>query len=77
MKYTPDETMKRTLRKVKTVDRALEMTLDANLSGPAVMQFCRDVQLYNMHEALMYLEGYVPSETAWHEILHQVRLLHL
>lgn len=49
------------LRKIKRVDRGLEMTLDSVMSGTYVIQFCRDVQLYGLYEALLYAETSQPE----------------
>lgn len=55
---TPEQ--KRQLRKIKTVSSAVKaIVYGGNKDGmPMSVQFNRDVVLYGMYEALLYVEGY-------------------
>lgn len=58
MTATPEQ--KRILRKTKRLPgRVKAIVYGGNLGGPALaMQFNRDISLYGLWEALLYLEGY-------------------
>ena len=52
---------KRSLRKIKRVSRRIEMTAESGpngLSGEKKLQFCHDVELYGLYEALLYVSAY-------------------
>lgn len=58
-KLTIEETRKHRLelKKIKVVSRKMEMIADRFLVGGAMIQFCRDVSLYGLWEALMYADS--------------------
>ena len=45
------------LKKIKTIDRNLEMTLDLHVNEFHMSQFLRDVQVYGLYEALLYAKN--------------------
>jgi hypothetical protein len=45
------------LRAIKTTSRSLEMKADQYLISAEVIQFCRDVQLYNLYEAILMTDN--------------------
>ena len=66
------------LKRTKVMGRALEMAMDqalGNVAGPKV-QFIRDIQLYGLWEALMYLESYHGTETIQPVIEEVIEELH-
>ncbi len=56
---TLPETIKAKYRKVKTVPGAVKAVVYGGAADPAgCIQFQRDVQTYNLYEALLYVENY-------------------
>lgn len=65
------------LRRIKTTSREIEMTADpyfemggANSRG-ANLQFHHDIQLYGMHEALLYAKAFV-EPTKYDEFVKKI-----
>lgn len=54
------EEQKNKLRKMKTLPLAVKAAVyGGNIGGPgATMQFNSDIRIYNLWEALLYVEGY-------------------
>ena len=71
---TIDETRKhRTeLKKVKVVSRKMEMIADQYLQGPEMIQFCQDVNLYGLWEALMFADNDKLNAEMVEEIVNRI-----
>lgn len=71
---TIDETRKHRseLKKIKTVSRKMEMIADQYLAGPVMIQFCRDVNLYGLWEALMYADNDKLNAEMVEEIVNRI-----
>lgn len=63
IRVTTSEETKKRLRKIKTLPLAVKaIVYGGNLRGPAMaVQFNSDVRVYNLWEAILYVEGYEES----------------
>lgn len=61
------------LVKIRRVKRELEMTVDMWIDGMEMIQFCNDVELYGLYEAVLLLPK-ANRERVMHDVLVDLRL---